>query len=136
MSAFLENLKSLMEEHAFGQELVFNADQSDLYFKRFPCTTIIAKEQSNYVKETKSIQSKDRITEMVGTSSLWKKCPMYYVGESKQPKCFRNADDDDFNQIYISKNTAWFNLGVTQWWFQDVFATWFNESFRVDDNEE
>ena len=54
-----------MEEHAVGEELVFNADQSDLYFKRFTCTTIIAKEQYNSVEGKKSMKYKDSITEMV-----------------------------------------------------------------------
>ena len=61
---------------------------------------------------------------------------MAYVGKSKQPKCFRNTDDDDFNHIYTSNKTSWFNGVVTQRWFQDVFAPRFIESFRVDDNEE
>ena len=49
MSAFRDNLKALMEDHDIGEELVFKVDQSNLYFKRFPCTTIISKEQSHYV---------------------------------------------------------------------------------------
>ena len=49
MSAFRDNLKALMEDHDIGEELVFKADQSNLYFKRFPCTTSISKEQSHYV---------------------------------------------------------------------------------------
>ena len=125
-----------MEEHDVGEELVFKADQIALYFKRFPCTTIVAKEQLNSVKGTKSIKSKDRITDMVCTSILGKKCPMAHVGKSKQPKCFRNADDNEFNHRYTSNKTAWFNRGVNQWRFHYVFAPWFNVSFRVDDNEE
>ena len=82
------------------------------------------------------MKSKNSITEMVCTYSRGKKCPMEYVGKSKQPKCFINADDNEFNHRYTSNKTEWFNRGVTQWWFQDVFAPWFNESFRVDDNEE
>ena len=123
-----------MEDQDGGDELVFNADQSALYFKRFSCTTIIAKEQSNSVKGKKSMKSKDRFTEMVCISSRVKICPVAYVENPKQPKCFRNSDGDEFNHRYTSNNTAWFNCGVTQWWFQDLFAPWFNESFRVDDN--
>ena len=68
------------------------------------------------------MKSKDRITEMVFTSICGKKCPMAYVGKSKQPKYFKNADGDEFNHRYTGKNTAWFNHGVMQWRFQDVFA--------------
>ena len=60
------------------------------------------------------MKSKDIITEMVCTFSLGKKIPMEYVVKSKQPKCFRNADDDEFNHRYTSNKTAWFNRGVTQ----------------------
>ena len=73
---------------------------------------------------------------MVCTSSRGKKCPMSYVEKSRQPKCFRNADDDNFNYRYISNKTVKFNRGVTRWWLQDLFAPWFNESFRLNDNGE
>ena len=136
MSAFRDNLKALMEEHVVGEQLVFNTDQSALYFKRFPCTTIIAKYQSNYVKVTKSVKSKDRITEMVCKYINGKKFPMAYVGKSKQPKCFKNADGNGSNHRYTSNKTVWFNRGVTQWWFQYLFSPCFNESFKVDYNEE
>ena len=46
MSALCDNLKALMQEHDVGGELVFNADQSALYFKQFTCTKIIAKGKS------------------------------------------------------------------------------------------
>ena len=116
-----------MEEHDIGEKLVFTADQSALYFKCFPCTTIIAKEQSNSVKGKNSMKSKDRITEIVCTSIRRKNFPMAYVVHSKQPKCFRNDYGDEFNHRYTSNKMVWFNRGVTQWWFQDVFSPWFNE---------
>ena len=71
MSAFRDNLKAVMEEHDISEELVFNEDRSALYFKHFPCTTIIANDQSNYVKGTKSMKPKDRITEMVCKYICW-----------------------------------------------------------------
>ena len=51
-----------MEEHDVGEELIFNADQSALYFKRFSCTTMIEKQKSSYVNGTESMRSKYRIT--------------------------------------------------------------------------
>ena len=80
------------------------------------------------------MKSKDRITEIVCAYSRGKKCPMAYVGKSKQPNCFRNSDENEFNHRYTGNKTAWLNRGVAQWWFQDVFPPWFNESFRVGDN--
>ena len=65
---------------------------------------------------------KYRITEVVLTSSHGKKCPMAYVEKSKQPNCFINYDDNEFNHRYTSNKIAWFNCGVTQWWLQDVSA--------------
>ena len=95
-----------MEDNGIGEELVFNLDQSALYFKRLPCTTIISKEQSNSFKGEISMKSRDRITEMVCKSSRGKNCPMEYFGKSKQPKCFIDADDDEFNHIYTSNKTS------------------------------
>ena len=72
------------------------------------------------------MKDKDRITAMVCTSSDGVKCPIGWVGKSKNPRCFTNQNV----QNYIANEKAWFNKGVTQWWFRDVFDPFFKETYR------
>ena len=70
----------------------------------------------------------DRITSMVCTSAKGIKCSIAYVGRAKCPRCFSGANDEIFKR-YTSNKTVWFNKGVTQWWFSDIFVPWFCRNF-------
>ena len=129
MIEFSGRLKTLMEKYNVTDEYIFNADQTALYYKRFPSSTVASKENVKDMKGTKAMKSKDRITQMVCTSSVGKKCPMAYVGTSKKPRCFVEASSDIMKR-YTSNKCAWFNQSVTQWWFKDVFAPWFDLNVR------
>ena len=131
ISAFRVDLQGLMEEHNVAEDCVFNADQTGLYFKRFPCTTIAEASKAVDLKGTKAMKDKDRITTMVCTSSTGKKVPMAYVGKSKNPFCFRGHEI----QNYCANDKAWFNMSVTQWWFREVFAPFFVENHRQEEEK-
>ena len=92
---FRQELKDLIQEHNVREEHVFNADQSALYSKGSPCTTICAKDRCPFITGTKAMKSNALITKMVCTStSLGKKCPMAYVGKARNPRCFVNVTAD------------------------------------------
>ena len=65
MIEFRGRLKSLMQKYNVTEEYVFNADQTALYYKRFPSTTVGSKDNAKDMKGTKAMKSKDRITQMV-----------------------------------------------------------------------
>ena len=44
------------------------------------------------------------------------------------------AATEDIKNRYTSNKTAWFNRGVTEWWFRDIFITWFCRKFRQDED--
>lgn len=130
IGGFRTELKALMDLHNIPKALVFNADQTALYYRRFPCTAICSKERASTTKGTKAMKDKDQITSMVCTSSEGIKCPVGYVGKSKNPRCFLGQQ----LPRYTANPTAWFNKGTTVWWFRDVFAPFFNAEFRTGDN--
>ena len=72
MIEFSGRLKTLMEKYNVTDEYIFNADQTALYYKRFPSSTVASKENVKDMKDTKAMKSKDRITQMVCTSSVGK----------------------------------------------------------------
>ena len=116
---FRDELQELMEAHGVDASRVFNADQTGLYYRRFPCTTICEALRTDVIKGTKAMKDKDRITVMVCTSSEGEKVPLAYVGKSNAPRCFR---DQHPVQHYTANKKAWFNKRTTEWWFSLVFA--------------
>ena len=85
ITGFRLKLKEIMSDHDVPPSCVFNADQTGLYCKRFPSTTICEEKRRSDIKGTKSMKDKDRITAMVCTSSLGVKVPLAYVGKSNNP---------------------------------------------------
>ena len=128
---FRNTLRAKMIEHNVSKEHVFNGDQTGLYFKRFPCTTICSKDRIDHVKGTKAMKSKDRITTMVCSSSGGVKCPLAFVGKTKNPRCFADVERPSH---YTSNSKAWFNTEITQWWFQTCFDPFFRRVF-TEQNE-
>ena len=49
-AAFRADLNALMEEYGVDPTMVFNADQTGLYYRRFPCTTICSKDNASAMK--------------------------------------------------------------------------------------
>jgi len=92
-----------MQKCNITENYVFNADQTALYYKRFPSTTVSSKDNAKDLKGTKAMKSKNRITQMVCTSSVGKKCPVAYVGTSKKPRYFVEANRDTMERYTSNK---------------------------------
>ena len=102
ITEFRDELLALMNEHDVDSSHVFNADQTGLYYRRFPCTTIVSADRKQFVKGTKAMKDKDRITAMVCTSSTGAKVPIAFVGKAKTPHCC--FWDCPYLQNYTSNN--------------------------------
>ena len=127
ITQFRADLSSLMDDHDVDPAHVFNADQTGLYYRRFPCTTIVSADRKQYVKGTKAMKDKSRITAMVCTASTGPKVPIAFVGRAKNPRCFAGKTRPQF---YTHNKKAWFNKTTTKWWFRDVFAPYFIDNVR------
>ena len=67
---------------------------------------------------------------MVCTSSLGVKVPLAYVGKSNNPRSFAGKVRPAH---YTFNKKAWFNKGVTKWWFETVFIPFFTEHFQTEE---
>ena len=65
----------------------------------FRALQICSKDRIKYIKGTKAMKDKDRITSMVCTSVKGMKCPIAYVGRAKRPRCFSGANDKNFSLV-------------------------------------
>jgi hypothetical protein len=85
---FIVGMRDKMEEYNVSLDCVYNADQTGLFFNKLPNCMYINCEDKNY-RRVKQMKSKDRVTLMVASSAAGAKIPLFMVGKSKQPECFR-----------------------------------------------
>ena len=128
LGTFHNDLRELMASCNVPAERIFNADQTGLYYRRYPCTTIVSEERKKHVKGTKMMKDKERITTMCCTSSDGKKVPLAFVGKAANPRCFTGIDQD-VTKYYTHNSTAWFRKETTEWWFGQVFGPWYREHY-------
>eukprot|EP00041_Stephanoeca_diplocostata_P012833 m.215851 g.215851 ORF g.215851 m.215851 type:complete len:104 (+) comp19110_c0_seq25:264-575(+) len=93
MEQFRRETKEICERYKISIDRVFNADQTGLYYQKLPTTMYIKRCEKKTVRCTKQMKDKTRITLMVCTSAVEKKCPLAVVGNPQQPECFRLLDD-------------------------------------------
>ena len=109
----------MQDEHGIPVEHIFNGDQTGLYYRKLPNRTFCNKEERKTMRGVKQMKDKDRLTIMVCTSAVGKKCPLAVVGKAARPRCFRLAVHQPM--AYTHQGKAWFDKKVTDWWLRKVF---------------
>uniref|UniRef100_H3AZH0 HTH CENPB-type domain-containing protein n=1 Tax=Latimeria chalumnae TaxID=7897 RepID=H3AZH0_LATCH len=112
-NTFSDEFKAYLEEEGFTEEQVYNADESGLYFKMLPDTTLAAKNDEKKSEEFK--QDKNRVTFLfacnkTGNHKLTPLC----IGKSRQPRCFHHTNMKSLPIEYKNR---------------DIFKDWFFKSF-------
>jgi len=121
-SNFLAKLRQKMEQFDITIDRVYNADQTGLFYNKLPNRIYIEKDDDNY-RGVKQMKSKDRVTLMVATSASGKKIPLYMVGKSKKPECFRLCGYK-LPMAYKDQSHAWFDKDITLHWINTVLWPW------------
>uniref|UniRef100_H3AEI1 HTH CENPB-type domain-containing protein n=1 Tax=Latimeria chalumnae TaxID=7897 RepID=H3AEI1_LATCH len=119
-STFPDELKAYLEEEGFTEEQVCNADESGLYFKMFPDTTLAAKNDEKKSEGFK--QDKNRITFLFACNKTGnRKLTPLCIGKSRQPHCFHHTNMKSLPIEYKNSKKAWMT--------GDLFKDWFFNSF-------
>jgi len=121
-ASFTATLRSYMERYDLSIDRVYNADQTGLFYNKLPNRIYIDKDEQDY-RGVKQMKSKDRVTLMVASSGAGKKLPLFMVGKSKKPECFRLCGDVP-PMAYIHQANAWFDKEVTIHWINAVLWPW------------
>ncbi|KAK8401007.1 hypothetical protein O3P69_002645 [Scylla paramamosain] len=87
---FVDRFAKIVEEHHLMSEQIYNADETGLFYRCLPRTTL-ASESEGDVKGFK--QSKDRLTVLCCTNMAGThKVKLFMVGKHKKPRCFKNVN--------------------------------------------
>ena len=85
----IQKIRELIKE--YGEEYVYNMDETGLFFKLLPNRSYVKKEHSKTARGTKHMKAKDRVTLYIATNATGTdKVPLGMIGKAKQPRCFRN----------------------------------------------
>ncbi|XP_064488391.1 tigger transposable element-derived protein 4-like [Ornithodoros turicata] len=90
---------------------VFNADETALLFKLLPEKTITYKGDDCAGGK----RSKERVTVLLGANmSGTEKLPLFVIGKSSKPRCFKNIRT--LPTEYTSNSKAWMTGELFKWW--------------------
>ena len=101
---------------------IYNADEFGLFYQMHP-------EKSLHLKKEQCIggkQSKVRITGMAASNALGDKIPMFVIGKSVKPRCFKG----------IKKKPCRYRAQKKSWMTSDLFEEWVRELDRKFQRED
>ena len=89
---------------------VFNCDESALYIKGLSKYSYTLGETNLPRKNSK------KMTVLLGCSMEGEKIPLYFIGKSKNPRCFKNFNLKDNNILYGSNKATWMTASLFKDW--------------------
>ncbi|XP_019391383.1 PREDICTED: centrosomal protein of 89 kDa isoform X4 [Crocodylus porosus] len=119
-STYRNKLLEIIEEGGYTPQQVFNADETDLFWKRMPSRTYIFREE----KSMPGFKvSKDRLTLLLGGNAAgdFKLKPLL-VYHSENPRALKGYLKSSLPVIWKSNKKAWVTISVFQSWFRDYFC--------------
>ena len=84
---------------------VYNLDETGLFYKAERGKSFVTGKESANSNLRGVKQSKERFTVLVGASMIGEKLPLFVIGKSVNPYCFRNVSS--LPAIYRSQPSAW-----------------------------
>ncbi|KAH9102437.1 hypothetical protein AeMF1_020972 [Aphanomyces euteiches] len=124
--------KLLLETSHYSKEDIYNMDESALFYKRAPDTTI-SKTATQGLKKDKT-----RITvALAANCSGSDKLPLFFIGKAARPRCFGNKSAEQLRFIYRFNRKAWMTITIFSEWiskFNAMMATMDRSVLLVLDN--
>ena len=106
-------------------EDIFNADEFGLVYQCLPNKAL-------HLKSEKCLggkNSKIRITGLAAANSVGEKLPMFVIGKSKAPRCFKNVTSLPCR--YRSQKTSWMDTTLFEDWVRELDVKFQKENRKV-----
>lgn len=118
--AYLEVLKSIIEEGEYTPQQVFNVDEIGLYWKRMPEGTFISVEEK---AQPGFKSSKDRLMLLLGGNAAGDlKLKPLLVYHSENPRALKGYSKPNLPVIWRSNKKAWATRSIFHEWFTYFFC--------------
>ena len=122
-SWFETTLPTLLSNYKL--EDIFNADEFGLFYQCLPNKTL-------HLKSEKCLggkNSKIRITGLAAANSVSEKLPMFVIGNSKPPRCFKNVTS--LPCIYRSQKKSWMDSTLFKEWVRELDVKFQKENRKI-----
>ncbi|XP_055708779.1 jerky protein homolog-like [Phlebotomus papatasi] len=118
---FMERFQNIVQEEGLSYEQLYNADETGLYWRKLPNKTLVEKDR----KSAPGFKvSKERVTVLAcANASGSHKLPLYVIGKSARPRCFRNLQnvEEELGVKYGGQNACWMTkVSFWDWFFNDA----------------
>ncbi|XP_028666328.1 jerky protein homolog-like [Erpetoichthys calabaricus] len=117
---FIPKFQQFIEEQQLTEEMIYNADETGLYYKILPDRTLAMKKDKTSKEGYKQI--KDRVTMLfccnwTGHHKLTPLC----IGKFGSPRCFHNINMSSLPLDYNHSKNAWMTAAIFEKWFHQTF---------------
>ena len=96
------------------EEDIYNADEFGLFFKALPNKTLHLKDE----KCSGGKHSKIRMTGLAAASMKGEKLPMFVIGKSQKPRCFKNLKQLPCR--YRGQKKSWMDSTLFEEWVREL----------------
>jgi hypothetical protein len=114
VSEFKSKLPEIVKD--FDLKDIFNIDETGLFYRTLPDKTLAKRGEE--CKGGK--MSKNRITVMLCCSVRGEKLKPLVIGNSRQPRCFRNLDVESLPVTWKSNRKSWMTNDIFTEWATDI----------------
>ena len=116
--SFSTEFLALIREHGVTPQRVYNADETALFWRCLPTSTMSAHTETEAVGFK---LNKDRLTILPCSNAAGThNCKLFVVGQYKKPRAFKNMVH--FPVHYDASESAWMTQGLFSWWFHHCFV--------------
>ena len=122
-SWFKTTLLTLLSNYKL--EDIFNADKFGLFYQCLPNKTLHLKSE----KCSGGKNSKIRITGLAAANSVGDKLPMFVIGKSKAPRCFKNVTSLPCR--YRSQKKSWMDSTLFEEWVHELGVKFQKENRKI-----
>nr|XP_012139976.1 PREDICTED: jerky protein homolog-like isoform X1 [Megachile rotundata] len=117
---FTNELLNLMEKEELTLHQVFNADETELYFKMMPSNNLVVKTEQG-TPSCKRIN--DKLTVMMCCNANGSfKMPLLVIGKTQRPSALKNIAPQLLPVKYTDHKNAWMSAIIFERWFKEDFV--------------
>nr|XP_012139989.1 PREDICTED: jerky protein homolog-like isoform X2 [Megachile rotundata] len=117
---FTTEILKIMEKEKLTLHQVFNADETELYFKMMPNNNSIVKTEH---ETPNSKRINDRLTIMACCNTTGSfKMPLLVIGKPQKPSVLKNIAPQMLPVKYTDHKNAWMSTTIFEKWFKEDFV--------------
>ena len=117
---FKKNLEDIIKQKNYPRQLIFNFDETGLFWKKMPSKTFISKEE---ISASGFKAAKDRLTLLLGGNSTgdFRMKPLL-IYHSENPRAMKGISKQSLPVIWMANQKSWMTAILFKKWYQEHFC--------------